>query len=232
MQNKYVGDESDFAKYYLLINLYRNDFILGINWCMVEDEDNNDGKRISYLKNNKFHSIDGNLIQKINAIIDNDCRNIGSIQQSEIFHSNTLYFSEIIPFETERFLWHESSLKYLETCDIIFYDPDNGLEVKSIGKLHPNAKKYIYYDEIREAFRKGKSLVIYQHSNRSANSEIQIETRIQQLINCLSISKKEIRVVHSQMGSGRYFIIIKQNNHSVQLDANLNQMDRTFLKIY
>jgi hypothetical protein len=53
--------------------------------------------------------------------------------------SNTIFFSKAIPFGTELFDWHSKSLTQMAKSDIIFYDPDNGFEIKSCGKLHPKA---------------------------------------------------------------------------------------------
>jgi hypothetical protein len=46
---------------------------------------------------------------------------------------------------------------------LIFFDPDNGIEVKSVPKGRKRSSKYIYWDEIVQAFDTGKSLLIYQH---------------------------------------------------------------------
>jgi hypothetical protein len=47
--------------------------------------------------------------------------------------------------------------------DLVFLDPDNGIEVKSIPKGAKNSSKYLYYDEIKNLYTKGNSLLIYQH---------------------------------------------------------------------
>ena len=48
-------------------------------------------------------------------------------------------------------------------ADLVFFDPDNGLEVPSVPRGRKNSSKYVYYDEVEAFFRIGKSVLIYQH---------------------------------------------------------------------
>lgn len=231
MQNKYIGDAGDFSKYLLLKNICKTNLILGINWCWVKDEKNKDGKFTGYL-DSIDNRLDPELSKSLKIIISNPkTRTIRSIESSDILPSNTIFFSEEIPLETKRFEWHDKSLQSLKECDVIFYDPDNGLEINSIGKLHPKAVKYVYFDEIRETYKNGKSIVIYQHTNRSTNANNQINIRVDQLSDCLSINKKDIRVVLSSSGTTRYFLIIKQPKHAENIDSNSNFPNNKYLKI-
>jgi hypothetical protein len=50
--------------------------------------------------------------------------------------------------------------------DLIFFDPDNGLEVSSLPKGRKNSSKYLYLDEVAAFYASGKSLLIYQHFPR------------------------------------------------------------------
>jgi hypothetical protein len=49
-------------------------------------------------------------------------------------------------------------------CDLIFFDPDNGLEVKSKPKDRKNSCKYS--DELARAYANNKSVLVYQHFRR------------------------------------------------------------------
>ena len=59
MQNRYVGDVGDFAKYALLRrlagSLEERPIRLGIVWCLYPDESHNsDGSHVSYLRRPEF----------------------------------------------------------------------------------------------------------------------------------------------------------------------------------
>jgi hypothetical protein len=61
-----------------------------------------------------------------------------------------------------------------EKCDLIFFDPDNGVEVASVPKDHPNAGKYIYWDELAPFWQRGHILLVYHHLNRTMSAARQI----------------------------------------------------------
>ncbi len=220
MQNRYVGDTGDFVKYLLLKNLCKDNLRLGVNWCLVENDGKNDGNKTSYP-----HDVDEELSETLKELRDPSKRNVATVKESGALPPQTLCFSEIIPQKTKRFAWHDSSVKKLAACDIIFYDPDNGLEIKSVGKLHPNAVKYVFFDEIRDTYKAGKSIIIYQHTDRSTMAKGQINTRVQQLKDCLPITDNSIEVLYSGLGTARFFIIIKQDGHANILDDRLTFID-------
>lgn len=69
--------------------------------------------------------------------------------------------------EKRRAEWFEESLMKLANCDLIFCDPDNGIETKSLSKTGKDSEKYVYISEIKKMIENGFSLVIYNHRDRS-----------------------------------------------------------------
>ena len=64
-------------------------------------------------------------------------------------------------------------LKNLENCDVVFLDPDNGLEVDSAkGK---KLSKYVLLDELRSYINNGQSVVFYNHRSRKQVGEYFID---------------------------------------------------------
>jgi hypothetical protein len=64
------------------------------------------------------------------------------------------------------------ALESVKKYDLIFLDPDNGLEVPSVERHHPRGSKYVFYDDLRAfASLKGMTIVVYQHicSNAATN---------------------------------------------------------------
>jgi len=221
MQDRYVGDTGDFSKYLLLKNLCKDELKLCMIWCLTErDTSGNDGGSISYLdnKNNEFFRADQSLFEGLSSIVKSTSRNVNSVMSGKILPESTIFFPATIPDGVKRFDWHEKGLEEGAGCNIIFYDPDNGLEIKSKGRLHEESVKYVFYEEIRQTYREGKSIIIYQHSNRVKN---QILKRKEELCKCLNIPEESISVVYAGKGGGRYFIIIKHNDHSKIIDEKL-----------
>lgn len=234
MQNKYVGDIGDFDKYYLLRVLSGNDLKLGINWRFVkgDDENNNDGEKIGYLKKRMpkdLNDIRKYVFEKLRKIVIEDKnRNLKTIESSEILPSETKYFADEIPNGTKRFNWHKKSLDYLKKCDLIFYDPDNGLERGSYGKLSNKAKKFVFFDEIIDAFKQEKSIIIYQHLSRQKTID-DVNKRIEQLRDCLPVKEENVKTVYSS--SQRYYLIIIQDKHLKNLEEKFSTIPVPYMQL-
>ena len=61
-------------------------------------------------------------------------------------------------------------LEAFANAELVFFDPDNGLEVKSKPYGSAGSSKYLYWREASEAFKRGHSLLIYQHFPRQKRS--------------------------------------------------------------
>jgi hypothetical protein len=188
MQDKYVGDVGDFGKYVLLNEIYNQsngNIKLGINWYKVEkEENNNDGKHIDYLKDTfkgktSYIQCFPGLYNKLKCIVQNNNRTLSEIEKCHILPENSIFYSKALPYsasdfkirELKRIDWFKDSLKHLENADIIFVDPDNGIECASTKKTKSNAIKYVFKDEIKDYYLKGKSVVIYNHRNHDSISK-------------------------------------------------------------
>ena len=234
MQNKYVGDEGDFVKYGLLRRLTCPEFTnsplsLGVIWYLFDDENNQDGKKIGYLKDEKNRQCDAHLFDILQRIVSGK-RDVSAIEQSGIFPSSTAFFSDILSFEgmesygevarhqrlKHRSDWVKKGLKLTCESEIVFFDPDNGLEIRSKKKHHKKAPKYVYWDEIapfQERERK-QSVVIYQHCGRNGKHDEQIRKRFKQAKEQLRYGKNAIAL---RYGS-RAFIIVPTDDHRDAID--------------
>lgn len=226
MQDRYVGDVGDFAKYALLRKLSSFDATekikLGVLWCRYNDESHNlDGKHTSYLRSSLFRDLDPELFDALNSIVSTNSRSLKSVMDSNIFHPGTKFFSAPISppaslrlSRSERLAhrqkWLEQSLKLTIDCNLIFFDPDNGIEVASIGKDHPKAGKYVFWDEMSRHWERGKSLVIYHHLNRTMSAAKQIGAMKERMLR--EFSGSSIRSLLFRRGSCRVFWLISRSS--------------------
>ena len=67
--------------------------------------------------------------------------------------------------------WHLKALKKLSKQDVIFLDPDNGLEVKSTNPYSKNGNKYATYQEAADYYAQGSTVIIYNHRDRKPGNE-------------------------------------------------------------
>ena len=179
MKNQYVGDIGDYGKYALLRSLIAKGYSMGVNWYLTPNDDKTDGKFIDYLKK-ESDSLDEKLFRKLKDLFitdDNKNRNITTVEESGILN-NTVFFNEILNYENitnrkeYRNDWINRSIDILGEQDIIFLDPDNGLEIKSVPPTRKNGNKYVTYEEAARYYELAKvALVIYNHRDRSPESK-------------------------------------------------------------
>ncbi len=247
MQNRYVGDVGDFGKYGLLRALClpskddNSELSLGVVWYLVPpEEDNNDGKYTQYLKEtpkNKslFRACDEKLYDALSKIINAGERRIKNIRESDILPTKTVYYEETLSFDDmpsigpmarERRLahrrgWVQDALYKTAGCDVVFIDPDNGLEIDNVKRHTKKGPKYAFYDELSKFIENDKSLVIYQHTSRRGAADAQIKRRVSQLKERLNVST-DILALRFRRGTSRAFFIIPSKRHEHIITERVN----------
>lgn len=190
MQDRYVGDVGDFAKYALLRRLAgksgERPIRVGVVWCLFPDEThNNDGRHVSYLHNPEFGELDNPLLTTLQKIVATGNRSVSAISGGDLLPGGTVFCDAISSAPKVHRLsraertdyrtgWLDRCFTLTEKCDFVFFDPDNGLEVASVPKHHPNAGKYIYWDELMPFWRRRQTLLVYHHLNRTMPSVKQV----------------------------------------------------------
>lgn len=173
MKNQYAGDVGDYTKLGVLRGLEKAGFSIGLNWYLTPDEPEHsktltDGKHTSYLKcacdtpDVYLHSI----LKKIGL---SNNRTVARLERAKLFE-NALFWNKMLESQN-RDKWHSEALKKLQKQDVIFLDPDNGLEVKSTKPYSKNGNKYTTYQEVADYYEKGSTVIIYNHRDRKPERE-------------------------------------------------------------
>jgi hypothetical protein len=169
MKDQYFGDVNDFRKYGLLRALVIPDRLrLGVCWMLTEADGRADGRRLTYLSQQKTHRTrDAGLFDHLKQVVDvqQDRRTI-RIEESALLGSASFQSSILTDRESQRREYFSECSKRLVGCDLVFFDPDNGLEVRSVLRGRKGSCKYLYWEEACDAFAAGSSLLIYQHYPR------------------------------------------------------------------
>ena len=215
MQNKYTGDIGDYGKLGLLRNIQASGLSVGVNWYLVPDEKkSSDGRYVQYLNNESFRQYDEPLWIELKNVINSGKREVSALQAPRILKA--AYYSEILDFSGKtprervivRKTWHEEALNTLSGVDIVFFDPDNGLLVPSaLGTSKEN--KFVKPNELLDFFRKGSSIVYYQHKARRPDSfySYQQGQLAREFEDSFNFGLKFIKT------SQRYFFFIVQPRH-------------------
>jgi hypothetical protein len=183
VRHNFVNDIGDYAKYALLRALCASGqptIRLGVIWYLTEHaESNNDGRKRSHLITAGWDDLDPDLLARMrrieNSLQSQDQLNVSLIEASGILPPSTAYFSEPIPYVpgtarqrvSQRAAWFERARKAMAYCDLVFLDPDNGLEVQSVPITSPFSSKYATVAEIAALLETGAGVVLYQHGSRT-----------------------------------------------------------------
>ena len=173
MQNRYAGDIGDFVKLALLRALSPG-FKLGVAWWLYPDEaHNDDGKHTSYLNHAKiWRHLDAELFDALREIVQTGQRSVASLEQAGLL-ADAVLASRPVPQEvvtaarsTARAAWFDLTLNVLAAANLVFVDPDNGLEPASFSPTQAKAGKSIALEELTALSAPGRCLVVYHHQTR------------------------------------------------------------------
>lgn len=237
MQDRYVGDVGDFGKYSLLRTLAESSGLkLGVAWYRVPNEwHNQDGKHISYLLDHKFAHCDQLLHQALRGILldphgalRHSARRINAIEQAGIlppdtvFHTEPLSYDRILPIQKRmavRAAWIERALQATRGADLVFVDPDNGIECRSVSMISRKGPKYVYWSDLSQFADRGQSVLIYHHINRSNPAAEQIRALLGQLDTRLP--QLRVSAVLFRRGTCRAYFLAAQEGHYERLNNAL-----------
>jgi len=177
LKHQYFGDLNDYRKYGLLRALTSGSNLrLLIAWMLTPDDGRTDGRKIGYLnKPSKYERFDAELFRNLRHSLSTAERHVSLMETSNLL-ADAAYYSEVVPdARVGRARWFESLKTLAGGCDLVFLDPDNGLEVPTKPMGRQDSSKYVYWREIRELWGRGASLLIYQHFPRKKRSEFVAE---------------------------------------------------------
>lgn len=166
MKNQYFGDIYDYFKYGLLRQLTgQGEIPTVICWMLTRNNEQKDGHQIDYLRNpGSWSGFDPEIFDFLRAqVLDKGKRDVEAIEKSQLLQ-NTGFFSDLLSDElAQRENFFRKFEATSEKATLVFFDPDNGIEIKSVGYGKKKSSKYLYWTEIERNFSAGHSLLIYQH---------------------------------------------------------------------
>ena len=176
MKNQYFGDVNDYLKYGLLRCFSDAGWRVGVCWMLTPDDGSRQGRKTDYLSNaSVWRRHDPFLFDALGSTIGRGApRDVAVVERGSLI-PNASFFSRTVPCnkprrsaenKLRRSAWFESALAALSSSDLLFFDPDNGLEVPSKPLGVRDSRKYLYWSEVRLAWERGGSLLIFQHFPR------------------------------------------------------------------
>jgi len=235
MRDEYVGDVGDFGKYMLLNKLGKlgnGKIKIGVNWYYntKPEEQTSDGRYINYLNPSyrnadQYKTCSQTIYEQLRAIVDKEKRKISEIEDRQILFDGTIFYSKPLPWEfnspsekkKKREDWFNDSLEKLEAANIVFLDPDNGIQTPNVRKTQAKAVKYVFSDEFERYYNGKKTVIIYNHRDRTPQQ--QYEERFIALQKLVSPC-----VLRFNRFSVRDYIFLPQKDHQQLIDELIKEL--------
>lgn len=170
MKNQWFGDVSDYRKYGLLRLISNTTHLnIGVCWMLTEKDDKGTSyNRLQYLRSpQRWRHYDENLYDFLyQRVIKENSIEVAAIENNDILPVRTFY-SEKLSDDSNRPSYFERLKQSMRACDVLFIDTDNGMEISSVSKIHKHSSKYLYWDEARDLYKSGYSLLIFQYNRRN-----------------------------------------------------------------
>lgn len=169
MKDQYFGDVNDYRKYGLLRLLtIPGSLRLGVCWMLTANDGRTDGRFRSYLREpHKHRHHDPDLFDCLkHAVCQKQDLRATCIEQSGLLGQAVFQSRLLTDCRDLRRGYFSECASLFAGCDLVFFDPDNGLEIKNKRPGHKNSCKFLLWDEVCSTFMTGASVLIYQHFPR------------------------------------------------------------------
>ncbi|MBN1675251.1 MAG: hypothetical protein JXR37_29695 [Kiritimatiellae bacterium] len=180
MKNQYFGDINDYWKYALLRRL-PSGIRTTVCWMLTPDDGGPDGRKLAYLgQSHKYRSHDPELYDFLCARVAQGLRNVATIEESALVPNCNFYSRILSDSGAERRAYFAGLSQACAGRELVFFDPDNGLEVNSVRYGRKHSARYLYFQEIADLYAAGLSLLIFQFFPRENHARY-IERRAAEL---------------------------------------------------
>jgi hypothetical protein len=172
VKDQYVGDVNDYLKYSLLRALASaHPGTLQVCWMRTAPDGRADGGRLGYLREGeRTRALDPVVFDKLGRITAAGKRTVRAVQDTAILAGARFHAAPLGDRPADRKRHFNEIWKALGPRDLVFFDPDNGLQVASVRAGARNCSKYVFLDELAVALSEQRSVCVYQHFPRVKRS--------------------------------------------------------------
>jgi hypothetical protein len=217
MKDQYCGDINDYRKYGLLRIFAGGPRLkIGVCWMLTPNDARNDGNHRNYLRQpDRFRKYDPQLFDQLRKL-DTVC----AVERARLIPGARFWRKGIPRPNREREAWLEKMCARFGGREVVFFDPDNGLEVKSQPWGIMASPKHLYWREVSRIWARGLSVVIYQHFPRQARGPFVagMKRKLAKTTGCSRVMA--LRTAHV------VFLIAAQNHHRNRMKGACEEIEQ------
>jgi hypothetical protein len=184
---------------------------------LTQDDGGPDGRKIRYLSEpDRWRHHDPELHDRLREALSAGRRSV-DVAEQHLLPAALTEPRHVAAQRIDREEYFGGLLRGLATPGLPFFDPDNGLEVKSKPIGRKGAEKYLYWDELEGFYRAGYSCLVYQHFPR-----VKPDPYIRKLA-LQTLERLGAPWVASLRTSRVLFLLAPQEQHQLKLEAGLRR---------
>lgn len=170
------------------------------------------------------------LYRALYQLVKTGCRDISGLESPELLQ-DAVFYNDVLDYtqtnqpqerKAIRAQWNESAQKRLDDCEIVFLDPDNGSEVSSTKPYNTKGNKYVTYQEAAQYYADGKSVLIYNHRDRS--TEEKYIDRFRRFYSISATKDAYLLCLTFRRVSVRDYVLLSQTEHFNRIKAAMDYL--------
>ncbi|MFQ5753336.1 MAG: hypothetical protein ACE5HI_15200 [bacterium] len=229
MKNQYFADVNDYRKYGLLRLLSDEGRVsTAICWMLTEDDNSTHGNNNGYASNpNQWRNYDPDLFDILKDVVFKEGEGIRKdieVAEEHQIVRLALYYDPhnsgqriyLTDDSEKRKEYFAEFFKLASPHKLIFFDPDNGLEVPSVPYGRRKSSKYLYRHELERAIKAGHSVLLYQHFPMHQRRDDFIARKAEEL-GRMACEKK----IYSFRTAHVVFFLMPKDEHLDELDQGV-----------
>jgi len=205
MKDQYIGDLSDYVKYGLLRGLCEGTILrLAVCWMRTRDDATRHGGASEYLQEPKMARFDPELFHALRSLDPTVGKNrsLAAVERLGILPAKT-YIRDLVPQgRRRRAVYMRSVVSACTEHDLVFFDPDNGVQTDGCPDGATRSDRHVYHDELDAVFMRGCSVVTFQTFLRKEKKRF-----IPELVERLGANKPGIEILVFVAGRVGFFLI-------------------------
>lgn len=169
MKNQYFGDINDYLKYGLLrVLTYQHGLTLAVCWMLTPDSPGRDGRNTRYLGDaRKWRAYDPSLFDALHFRVRvKKYRSVLAAAVPGILPYAELFEALVPDGREQRHAFFAAFRRMSRFRDLVFFDPDNGMEVASRPPGRKDSNKHLLWTELETTFGDRHCVLVYQHFRR------------------------------------------------------------------
>jgi len=141
---------------------------LTVCWLRTAADCRRDGEFRAYLQQpDRWRRYDPDLYDRLRLLLNPGTERSIRLAESWALLPQAVYQHEMLGDRgSDRVAYFTATWEMARETSMVFFDPDNGVEVPSIAWGRKGSSKYVYWRELETAAGRGLSVLAYQHFPR------------------------------------------------------------------